>query len=507
MFGWDLVEEVLLTEAATSYTFSGLNGDVDEEYRLVALIVNGYDGGCIITLKPNNDSTANIYGYQYIRGINTAVSAGRNTQAFITLGQAETAVGVLAMSDTLIHAKSGYVRTFINTDVRSISTTTVTGIVSSGWSWNNTADNITSLVVGSSEAGGLGVGTHLFLMKKRTTAGGCWKLLFNQTLTGAATTVTIPDLNGDTSKLFQLKARTINAYNGTNEVSLLLNIDTGNNYGMQFIEGSGTGVVAARYTAQPRMIFDYNNDTAQNQIDMYDILLYAKSGVVRAMLLDITVGISTTTVANVGITGGSWNNTANNITSIAIQSLRANGFATGTVVELWGFSLSEAYTKAFTDDAFAITDAKTGAMTRPVSDTATITEMIGKAAARTVSDIMTITDAINRGFGKTMAELFAISDTIVRRITRSWAEIITITEVGAKAVSLFIEDTITVTDSVVRAAVKILTDSINISDVLSWAFKWLRITHVASAWTKTTKTVSTWAKSVKGASIWQKLNR
>ena len=66
----------------------------------------------------------------------------------------------------LISAKSGYVRTAINEHTDSIVTTTVGRMYLRGQSWNNTADEITSLVVLANQANGLGVGTQITLWRK-----------------------------------------------------------------------------------------------------------------------------------------------------------------------------------------------------------------------------------------------------------------------------------------------------------------------------------------------------
>jgi hypothetical protein len=165
------------TEAyiTNSYTFSGLNGDVDEEYRLVSRLVNKYDGACGCYLRPNNDSTAANYGGQNISGISTAAAAVRSTAAEFYLGGGAAALNRISMSDIILQAKSGLVRTSIEKFAYDISTTTVTGVVLIGRSWNNVVDNITSLVLATSQPGAIGVGTHL--------------LLFKRTLSGEAATV------------------------------------------------------------------------------------------------------------------------------------------------------------------------------------------------------------------------------------------------------------------------------------------------------------------------------
>jgi hypothetical protein len=150
---------------ATSITISGLNGDVDKEYKLEARIVNGYAGTSGVFIRPNNDTGTN-YGYQILYNSDaTTPAAGRLTDTGIQI--ASTAISTISNSETTIQAKSGYVRTAIVGFGWSISTTTVTGIRLGGWSWNNTADNITSLVVLASQVGGLGSGSYIALYAKK----------------------------------------------------------------------------------------------------------------------------------------------------------------------------------------------------------------------------------------------------------------------------------------------------------------------------------------------------
>lgn len=161
---WQKIYETTLTEAATSHTISGLDGNTDVIYRLRCRFVNGYSGTTVYELRPNNDSGAN-YGYQFLRGDNTIVSAFRNTidyYIFLTIG---TALSQISMSNLLLYAKSGYLRTGISQQADKISTTTVTATSLFGHVWNNTVDNITSLVILADQTNGLGIGTYIILEK------------------------------------------------------------------------------------------------------------------------------------------------------------------------------------------------------------------------------------------------------------------------------------------------------------------------------------------------------
>ena len=164
---WQRVYSNTLTEAATSITISDLDGDTDEEYRLIARVVSGANTATTL-LRINNDSTANIYGNQSLEAQATNIYPSRGTASFIYIDANNSAQGALMFADLIIHAKSGFVRTVLGKYTSNISGTTVTSIGMVGQSWNNTADNITSLVIFSDVANGLGVGTVIELYAKKS---------------------------------------------------------------------------------------------------------------------------------------------------------------------------------------------------------------------------------------------------------------------------------------------------------------------------------------------------
>lgn len=149
----------------TTLTISGLDGDTDEEYILESKMVNGYNGVATANLKINNDGGTN-YGYQYFDGTDSTATAARGTAAFLNALGYGTVLGGVSLTAFRIFAKSGFVRTVINERCGGISGTTVTEAIKFGQSWNNTADNITSLVITANQTGGLGVGSSFQLYRK-----------------------------------------------------------------------------------------------------------------------------------------------------------------------------------------------------------------------------------------------------------------------------------------------------------------------------------------------------
>lgn len=151
--------------ATTSITISGLDGNTDVMYRLTARTINGYNGQSATHIRPNNDSAAN-YGYQQLYGTDATFGAGRSTNRTSILNLTYTdLLNDSSIGELYLYTKSGYVRPCINIFGWSILGTTVGGIELDGKVWNNTADNITSLVVFADQTNGLGIGTAIELWK------------------------------------------------------------------------------------------------------------------------------------------------------------------------------------------------------------------------------------------------------------------------------------------------------------------------------------------------------
>jgi hypothetical protein len=353
--GWQLIEDKLFSTAATSHTFSGLDGDTDQEYRLVSRIVNGHTPESIgVYLRPNNDTGTN-YGWQYLCGKSTIASANRYTTevGLLLFLYGITALNSSSLSDTILYAQSGSVRTAITKVAEDISGTTVSDVLSLGTSWNNTLDNITSLTVTASQTDGLGVGTHLFLFKKNllgteASSGirtgdlniqgaintGEFQKIYQNTLATAATSVTISGLDGDTDVLYELRMRLVNGYNGASTQGISINTDTANNYGYQYLYAISTTTTSVRNTSAAGL-FLFGAAGALNEKSLSKILLYAKSGYIRAGINELTSGIATTTINMALLSGVDWNNTADNITSLTVVSAQSLGLGIGTVIELW----------------------------------------------------------------------------------------------------------------------------------------------------------------------------
>ena len=155
------VYETTLTASASSVTISGLNGNTDVLYRLSTEFKNDSGLTAYYGTRTNNDSGTN-YGIQYFGALNTTLDT-LSSAVYTELYTGYATTGTQSLGELTLYAKSGHVRTAIIEHTQSVSGTTVTYVYLMGNSWNNTTDNITSLVIFSSVAGGIGIGTYICL--------------------------------------------------------------------------------------------------------------------------------------------------------------------------------------------------------------------------------------------------------------------------------------------------------------------------------------------------------
>ena len=161
---WQLEYETTITSATQTVTISNLTGDTAEVYKIVVFLKSDSNEGAYYTLRPNNDSGAN-YGVQTIIGEDSVIYATRSTTE-TGLDFVSTDAGKVAYATFLLYAKSGYVRTIIKEKNGSINGTTINSVGICGCSWNNTVDEITSLVFTTNKSEAYGIGSYIALYKK-----------------------------------------------------------------------------------------------------------------------------------------------------------------------------------------------------------------------------------------------------------------------------------------------------------------------------------------------------
>lgn len=156
----ELIESVDVATDVSSVTFSGLSGDDDEVYLIVARILNGESVAKSIYLEPNGvtqnqqstrlrwtDSTTSVDGVNYLK-----------------LGSFGGGSDVMQV-DAIFFAKSGQNRTMRSNEVRESGTDGLGSIYSGVWF--DTTTVVTSLEISSSSGSAIGAGSKLSLYKMR----------------------------------------------------------------------------------------------------------------------------------------------------------------------------------------------------------------------------------------------------------------------------------------------------------------------------------------------------
>jgi hypothetical protein len=343
-----------LGSGTTSITISDLDGNTAEEYILIYRIIGGTTTPTVsqYELTFNNDTSSN-YGVQWFFATSSTVTATRNTSIdHIPLSNTSSDNTKRVFGIIPIYAKSGDERTATLIFEDGVTTTTVNRVNAQGASWNNTADNITSMEITATQSNGIGTGSRIILLKKVNETSSmqtgdlevqsdakidnAWEKIYENTLSSAASSVTISNLTGNTDILYKLIIRGISAED-TNYFRVRINNDSGTNYGYQTLLGINTTYSAARNTANA--IWGIANTVDTDDISMGEFLIYAKSGYERTILSKTLSNISGTTINRAGIWGEVWNNTSNEITSLVISALVASGLNSGTHIELWRLNL------------------------------------------------------------------------------------------------------------------------------------------------------------------------
>jgi hypothetical protein len=159
--GFVKIYETALATTASAVTISGLNGDVDVEYKLKTnLIGTAVD---YFTVHFNGDTTVGNYGKQRIYGLGASIGAERATAEGGIEWDYSFTVGGNGMNEATIYAKTGYPRTLITSPLMTAYGSTVNCINIYGFSWANTTNNLTSISIDSN----VGIGSHISLYAKR----------------------------------------------------------------------------------------------------------------------------------------------------------------------------------------------------------------------------------------------------------------------------------------------------------------------------------------------------
>jgi len=352
---WQMVyDSGELAAAVTSLTISNLNGDTDKEYRIISRLVSGA-ANTNFYVRPNNDAGTGTYGEQWINGANTTLAAYRQTTGIGFYNHYElNASGQVNFADLVLYAKSGYIRSGITKYMDGVVGGAIVNVGSVAGCWNNTADNITSIVIAADQTNGLGIGSRFILLRRAdrdaSTIGktgkinaygkikGCFQKIYENDILSATTSVTVSGLDGNTDVLYRAVVRLVDGSGlggGTNCV-IRYNNDAGANYFFQHATGYYTAPFAGS-TAFNGDLIAQDNVTTGSIEGFGEKLIFAKSGYVRTSLARMIGEYASGDVNYAMLLGNVWSNTADNITSMVFYSGQTNGFGVGSHIELWAY--------------------------------------------------------------------------------------------------------------------------------------------------------------------------
>lgn len=159
-----------------------------------------------------------------------------------------------------------------------------------------------------------------------------WEVIYDNTLTGAATNVTISGLTGNTDTIYHIVYRIVSGSASATNYLFQLNADTTtSNYSTQTLAASSTTVAGARSTSYAGALCGTSLGAAQ--VVTGETIIFAKSGTKRGTLTNyIYFEGSDICVANAA---SNWTNTADEVTSIVLNSSVASGLAAGTRIQVF----------------------------------------------------------------------------------------------------------------------------------------------------------------------------
>lgn len=158
----ELVENHDFAGAATSYTFSGLDGDTDEVYVLAFRVKKAVAAAMNLEIQPNAATTNQVSSGFFAGAGGTSGVLNNATMRVTEDGDATS--GNVSEGVVIINAKTGMVRTArCNWVVATASPAVFSADFASVW--NETATNITSLVFIANQANGIGAGSYARLYR------------------------------------------------------------------------------------------------------------------------------------------------------------------------------------------------------------------------------------------------------------------------------------------------------------------------------------------------------
>tara|TARA_R110002020_G_scaffold367068_1_gene579049 strand:- start:995 stop:1915 length:921 start_codon:yes stop_codon:yes gene_type:complete len=301
---YEKIGELNWSSESTEKSFTGLDGDQDEQYRLV------WDGDSGLNIEINNDNTA-IYTRQFLRNSSAAISAANSTTNTSIVLDGE-------QSSVIINALTGANRlTTITTNTNSSPQQEERAC----W-YRETITNITTLDCTPS-ASATGKATLYRKISKNRSGTLPWELVQSVDISGDFSAGhTFSGLQGDSTTLYRLEF--VGVMNASNYLDFQINGDTSSNYTYQNLQAVISSVVADTATHTYGSVSQLSTGAVASS----NVYIYPKSGSSRPVL-----SVNQCRENRIHHVANWWGNTLDEISDLKIFG-RTSDIITGTL-KLW----------------------------------------------------------------------------------------------------------------------------------------------------------------------------
>lgn len=324
---WELINAHEFTGedlGTVPHVFGGLNGDVDEQYKvsfsnvLSTSVMN-------LLVRPNGDSGTN-YISQNLYNQNGTVSAEKLTTE---AGMKFTRGGGTSLpinGEIVIDSVSGQKR-LATGSAAVVSNNPHNG--RKGFWWSNTADNITSLELAAALTGESVTGVVRLYRRKRFSSSATdvlpWETVEEVDISGDFSAGhTFAGLEGDKEFMYKVDVSGVGAA-ASQDLKMIFNSDTGASaYARQNVRGT-TSSAAASVDATSAFIYVAEN-VESSAVYHSSIVIHPKSGEQRQALVQNHANEN-----QVCFRSGWWTNTADELTTITVFANSTNAIGAGTL--------------------------------------------------------------------------------------------------------------------------------------------------------------------------------
>lgn len=162
------VMDYTVSTDCTNFTISSLTGDTDEEWYIHCLWKKNGSDDANFGIQPNADTGAN-YGFRTMYGAGASESNVltyvNNAYTYLWMGRADTD-HYYSQGYGRMNTKTGFIRQLMGLFSRDLTGATANGLYTMTDVWNNTVDEITSMLFLCSVSNGIHAGSRVFAYKR-----------------------------------------------------------------------------------------------------------------------------------------------------------------------------------------------------------------------------------------------------------------------------------------------------------------------------------------------------